>query len=57
MGGVGWGVLCSGKALKLRNSDIGSLFQTSEDIDTDFTHRIRARWTKYRQVRDGLCDK
>ena len=36
---------------------LGSILQRDGDIDTDVSHRIKARWIKWRQASGILCDK
>ena len=36
---------------------LGSMLQRDEDIDADVSHRIKARWIKWRQVSGILSDK
>uniref|UniRef100_A0A0A9H0W5 Uncharacterized protein n=1 Tax=Arundo donax TaxID=35708 RepID=A0A0A9H0W5_ARUDO len=36
---------------------LGSMLQKDGDIDEDVSHRIKARWMKWRQASGVLCDK
>jgi hypothetical protein len=36
---------------------LGSMLQRDDDIDEDVSHRIKARWMKWRQALGVLCDK
>jgi hypothetical protein len=36
---------------------LGSMLQSEGEIDEDVSHRIRARWVKWRQASGVLCDK
>jgi hypothetical protein len=36
---------------------LGSMLQRDGDIDEDVSHRIKARWMKWRQASGVLCDK
>ena len=36
---------------------LGSMLQRDGDINADISHRIKARWIKWRQVSSILCDK
>ena len=36
---------------------LGSMLQRGGDIDEDVSHRIKARWMKWRQASGVLCDK
>jgi hypothetical protein len=36
---------------------LGSMLLRDGDIDEDVSHRIKARWMKWRQVSGVLCEK
>jgi hypothetical protein len=33
------------------------MLQSDREIDEDVSHKIRARWIKWRQISDIICDK
>jgi hypothetical protein len=36
---------------------LGSMLQNEGEIDEDVSHKIRARWVKWRQASGVICDK